>query len=335
MEISFARRSSIENPSFEAYLIGRLKKAARMWSGEAPSNIALIKYMGKLEGNVPRNVSLSYALDRFSTKVCLENCLEKDRFVNEIGLDEKSIDRFLRHLQNIKKLYDYNGFFRVKSFNNFPHSAGIASSSSSFAALTKCALTAICEIKNAPIPSVEEMSAISRQASGASCRSFFSPWCVWDRDGARNIDIKIGELDHDLVLVDKSPKKISSSEAHKLVESSPLFKERPSRAEKRLSDSVDALNNDRWNDACKICWEEFLDMHRLFETSTPSFGYIQSKTKIVLDEVEKFYKTNGDGPIATIDAGPNVHFLWRKNQNESRKKLKETILSRDNTIEFL
>jgi diphosphomevalonate decarboxylase len=179
------------------------------------------------------------------------------------------------------------------------------------------------------------MSAISGKASGASRRSFFSPWSVWDDDGARGIDIKIRELNHDITLIDKSPKKVSSSEAHKFVESSPLFAERPRRAEKRFVDLLDAFNGDRWNDVCQICWEEFCDMHAMFETSSPSFGYIQPKTRFVLDEVEKFRKANGDGPIATLDAGPNVHFLWRKDQDELRNELKSAILSKDNTIEFL
>jgi diphosphomevalonate decarboxylase len=76
-------------------------------------------------------------------------------------------------------------------------------------------------------------------------------------------------------------------------------------------------------------------MHALFETSSPSFGYIQSKTRLVLAEIEKFRKANGDGPIATIDAGPNVHLLWRKDQDELRNKLKSAILSKDDTIKFL
>jgi diphosphomevalonate decarboxylase len=285
--------------------------------------------MGKLDGNVPRNVSLSYTLDKFRTTVYLENCSNEDRFVNDIGLDQKSVDRFLRHLQNIKKLYDYNGYFSVRSLNNFPHSAGVASSSSSFAALTKCAITAICKMKAAAIPSPEEMSVISRTASGASCRSFFAPWSVWDRDGARKIDIKIKELNHDLILVDIRPKKVSSSKAHKLVETSPLFADRPSRAEKRFVDLVNALNCDRWNDACQICWEEFADMHGLFETSSPSFGYISSKTKVVLNAIKNFRRLNGDSPITTIDAGPNVHLLWRKDQEEARSELKKEILSLD------
>ncbi|MDR2781805.1 MAG: hypothetical protein LBB21_05145 [Holosporaceae bacterium] len=300
-----------------------------MWISEAPSNIALIKYMGKLEssGTVvePCNISMSYTIPYFSTKVFLENCNGEDCYINKIGLNQESIDRFLRHLKNIKKIFNYNGFFSVESLNNFPHSAGIASSSSSFAALTKCTLTALCEITGAPLPTPEQMSKISRMASGASCRSFFFPWCVWDRSGAKSINLKINELYHDLILIDANPKKISSSKAHSLVKSSPLFAERPQRAEQRFTALVDAINCDKWNEAHHICWEEFLDMHQLFETSSPSFKYIQSKTTAVLEKIQQFYKSNNDGPLVTIDAGPNIHLLWKKDQNEIRNELKKEI----------
>jgi diphosphomevalonate decarboxylase len=278
--------------------------------------------MGKEKGNIPCNSSLSYTLNKFFTQVSLENCSNDDEFINEIGLNEQSCERFLQHLKNIKKLFNYDGFFRVKSFNNFPHSAGMASSSSSFAALTRCALTAICEINGKSIPSPEKMSEISREASGASCRSFFSPWSIWDRERARGINLKIGELNHDLILIDKNPKKISSSEAHALVRSSPLFEERPSRAKKRLDDLIDSLNNDRWIDACQICWEEVHDIHELFATSSPEFCYIQPKTIIILEEIKKIHGIYNDGPIVTMDAGPNIHLLWRKNQGTLRQKFK-------------
>jgi diphosphomevalonate decarboxylase len=179
------------------------------------------------------------------------------------------------------------------------------------------------------------MSEISREASGASCRSFFSPWSIWNGASARKIDLKIGKLNHDLALVDRSPKAISSSEAHNLVRSSPLFSERPQRAEKRLADMVESLNNGRWSDACRICWEEFHDMHALFHTSSSGFGYMQPKTTTILDTVKKFYETTGDGPMTTIDAGSNVHFLWRKDQRKQQQQLKNAIVSEDKTIEFL
>ena len=46
----------------------------QQWLATAPANIALIKYMGKLDSNnnLPSNASLSYTLKNLVTKVSLE-----------------------------------------------------------------------------------------------------------------------------------------------------------------------------------------------------------------------------------------------------------------------
>lgn len=305
-----------------------------MWTAEAPANIALIKYMGKAQSeqkNLPCNSSLSYSIERFRSKVTLEISNE-DYFENKLGLKTDSADRFVNHLKYIKNFLECDEKFLIKSENNFPHSSGIASSASSFAALTLCAFKAICEIKKLPRFSAEEMSKISRVASGSSCRSFFSPWALWERECAKPIDLP--KLDHDLILVDASVKNISSGEAHKLVRTSLLFQGRSDRANFRLKNLIHRLKNDNWYDCYQICWEEFWDMHSLFETSCPHFGYIIPKTISVLNFIEHFWKTNNDGPIVTIDAGPNLHLLWKKTQTNLRNFFKNEIASRLN-ITFL
>jgi diphosphomevalonate decarboxylase len=274
--------------------------------------------MGKLEHNIPNNASLSYTLDKFTSEVSLEICDNADVFINEMEFDQQSIDRFLNHLRYIKGLMHCKKFFKIKSRNNFPHSVGIASSASSFAALTICSFKAICEIENIELPPIEEMSKISRRASGSSCRSFFSPWSIWRGESAEKIDIKINELTHNLVLVNKKLKEVSSSEAHGRVQSSLLFDGRARRAEMRMKKLIDALNEHNWSIAYQLCWEEFWDMHALFETSAPHFGYIDAGTISVLSEIRKFWKIHNDGPIATVDAGCNVHLLWRKDQTPNK-----------------
>lgn len=291
-----------------------------VWKVRAPSNIALIKYMGKTDGNVPQNVSLSYTLESLYTEVTLklvekaEKEWKRDYFINP-DLSDSEIERFLKHLKYIKELLDFDGYFYVISKNSFPRSAGIASSASSFAALTMCAFKAISDINGMETPSREFMSNVSRVGSGSSCRSFFSPWCIWRMENGtsvvENIDIPL-ELEHQLLLVDTKIKEIPSSEAHRRVRTSLLMEGRAKRAEVRCGKLVEALKKAKWEDAYQICWEDFWDMHALFETSDPSFGYILPKTLEILRNVRKFWKETGEGPIVTVDAGPNVHLLWRK-----------------------
>lgn len=287
-----------------------------MWTYRAPSNIALIKYMGKGENGAPCNSSLSYTLNDYWTEVSLKKNALEDVFVNGYEFSKQAEDRFLAHLSYVKKQFGYKGFFAITSKNNFPHSAGIASSASSFAALTACAIKAMgIELSR------EQIANISSKGSGSSCRSFFSPWCLWKQNKIERPDIRIAELKHDLILIDSAQKSVSSTAAHRLVKSSLLFEGRAQRAELRLHELMSALNNDAWLDAYQICWEECADMHALFETSRPYFRYIQPKTLEYLNLIDTFWKDNKDGPIVTIDAGANIHLLWRTDQCELRNKL--------------
>ncbi len=280
------------------------------WFAQAPSNIALIKYMGKKNENIPCNSSLSYTLDKYTSTVTLE-LASQSSFKNSENLDQFAIQRFLNHLNYIKNIFGCNENFLVKSTNNFPHSTGIASSASSFAALTICGCKAICDILNKPLPSLQEMSAISRKGSGSSCRSLFSPWALWDGEYAQPIELPT--LHHELIVVDSSKKLVSSSQAHKLVSTSSLFVNRPQRAQKRLENLIHALKILDWATCYQICWEEFWDMHALFETSSPHFGYILPETMNILRKIENMWRKINDGPVVTIDAGANIHLLWRNN----------------------
>jgi diphosphomevalonate decarboxylase len=69
-------------------------------------------------------------------------------------------------------------------------------------------------------------------------------------------------------------------------------------------------------------------MLALFETSNPGFGYLQPDTLRVLYFIREFWKKMGDGPVVTLDAGPNVHLLWRVDQSELQRSLKENIGAR-------
>ena len=112
------------------------------WS--APSNIALVKYWGKKELQIPCNPSVSFTLNqcRTTTSVRFERLIDKQDHVSlAIQYDGKSapsfeprvktfIDRILPYAPYLK---DYH--LEIDTVNSFPHSSGIASSASAMAAL--------------------------------------------------------------------------------------------------------------------------------------------------------------------------------------------------------
>jgi diphosphomevalonate decarboxylase len=351
----------------------------------APSNIALIKYMGKKQEhlNLPENGSLSMTLNhlcsfaelsflkklpslRFDSYSYCSFKKDKSIKVNWIPelpqikknpkilsydlyvpqIDETGIRRILTHVERvydqIPPLLNYFGIsrrtffgeFQLRTANTFPVSSGIASSASSFAAVTLAGAFFFSDSEsfdrawNSEGALKRAIAQISRQGSGSSCRSFEGPWVLWEHDMAMKIDSKMPVLLHFLVLLESSAKKVSSSEAHRRVKTSCFWKKRSHRVEVRLKKMIHAIKEGDFSLVSKLAWIETLEMHRLFHTSAQPFSYWHEKTRDALTWfhsqyfAQGFLKKNTD-VIVTLDAGPNIHVLVEeKNQEIWREKLR-------------
>lgn len=293
----------------------------------APSNIALIKYMGKEGANLPANASMSYTLEHLRSFVTIEPHsanANADGWMSLPGLPEMQLSetgraKFLGHFAKLKGLWNLPGSYMVSSANNFPSDCGLASSASSFAALTLATYDLARRMGVVTEVSREELSKISRMGSGSSCRSLFSPWAIWKGEGAYAVPLNL-ELEHMVVIVADGKKSVSSSNAHLRVASSLLNNGRALRAQTRLDQLLPALQSSNWSTAFELCWSEFWDMHALFETSQPSFGYMTSGSLQFLNEIRKVWHETGDGPLVTMDAGANIHLLLRSEQKANAEQ---------------
>jgi diphosphomevalonate decarboxylase len=111
------------------------------WS--APSNIALVKYWGKKENQIPANPSVSFTLKNCKTitKLAFAKKEKQDKFSFDLFFEGKpkedfkpKIQKFLERIEiYLPFLKDYH--FTIDTENTFPHSSGIASSASGMAAL--------------------------------------------------------------------------------------------------------------------------------------------------------------------------------------------------------
>ena len=306
-----------------------------LFEAYAPANLAFIKYMGKAcdKENIPINPSLSWTLNHLVSTVQLElreNNQQKDIYLNTKDQSQNDLSltaqkRFLKHLTYLKSQFDIKQSFIISSQNNFPSESGLASSASSFAALTKAFAKALKKIQGKSLNSIQ-CATLSRRGSGSSCRSFF-PGCLWMPNG-KLIPITFPkDWIHIAVLTSKERKKISSSKAHKIVVTSPLYKSRPQRAEKHLSSFLTGLKSQDWKKLYNITQTEFYDMMELFHTASPSFSYFTKNTTTVLNIIDRLWEENSDGPLVTMDAGPHVHLVWRKDQKHLMLKSKELGLS--------
>lgn len=306
------------------------------WFAQAPANIALIKYMGKrdAEHNIPANPSLSYTLHKLVTNVSLEACSGKYDDWEPLNIPGSMLfklplpaqQRFLDHLAYIKSTFDYTGSFIVRSSNNFPTASGLASSASSFAALTKCATLALSDLTQTPCPSVKEQALLSQKGSGSSCRSFYAPWAYWDENTVKSIELPYNELIHQVIVVSHEEKLIPSSIAHQRVQTSSLYESRQQQATEHLQLLLEHLKAGDWNKAYQVCWKEFQSMHELFTTSSPPFTYMTKEGNDALKLIQTLWEHEGDGPIVTMDAGPNIHLLYRTDQAILAEKFKQDYL---------
>jgi len=110
------------------------------WS--APSNIALIKYWGKKEHQIPENPSLSFTLNNCKTITKLEVRKKVEKGISfDLLFDGQPKESFRPKIQKfLERILPYCSYLEVYHLeidtkNTFPHSSGIASSAYGMAAL--------------------------------------------------------------------------------------------------------------------------------------------------------------------------------------------------------
>lgn len=277
-------------------------------TAQAPANIAFIKYWGKRDAKlrIPYNSSISMNLSACLTETTVEFSNNFSEDTVSQGFDTK---RVLEHIDRLRDVAGIHDHVRVTTSNNFPSSSGIASSASGFAALTVATVAAL-GLKL----SEKELTALSRLGSGSACRSIPDGFVKWDGEFAYSIyPSDYWDIRDIIVVVGKTAKKVSSSEGHEAVETSPYFKKRLEALPKRIEKLEQALKEKNFKNFGEIIEEDCLDMHHVMQTQKQPLYYWTDETQKVTDQV----KNSGLPVYYTVDAGPNVHIICEA-KNEVR-----------------
>ncbi len=302
---------------------------------KSPSNIALIKYWGKLDGQIPANASLSITLGNAYTVTRVSASLHDTpgsgpevefRFEGEVNLSFSSrINTFLKSITgHFQYLPDVK--LSIESGNSFPHSAGIASSASGMSALALClcAIEAQLQGKETGTPGFyEKASSIARIGSGSACRSVYGGITVWGKhsDVPGSSDEYAVPLHFDphplfwglrdtILIVDPGEKKVSSSVGHGLMKGHPFAASRFAQAAKNLSELLVALKSGNWQVFASLVENEALSLHAMMLASDPWFILMHPNTLLIINKIEEFRKQTGAKVCFTLDAGPNIHLLY-------------------------
>ena len=239
----------------------------------------------------------------------------EDLAADHVILDDKEVsgaalDRISHHLDHFRKLAQISTFASVKSKNNFPAGAGIASSASGFSALTVAAAGSL-----GLTLSERELSSLARLGSGSASRSVpagFVEWYPGETHEASYAE-SIAAPDHwnliDLVaIVNKGHKSTGSTEGHALAGTSVLQAARVQSVPERLKMCREAILNRDFATFAEVVEADSNIMHAVMMTSKPALFYWTPETVAIMALVRS-WRIEGLNVCYTIDAGPNVHCI--------------------------
>jgi diphosphomevalonate decarboxylase len=315
--------SSIESANFE-------------WS--APSNIALVKYWGKKENQIPANPSISFTLNNCKTitKLDVVKKLENNSFSFDLLFEGKPKEDFKPKIQKFfERIVEYCPFlkeyhFKIDTQNTFPHSSGIASSASGMAALAMN----IMSLEKAINPTISDeyfyskASFLARLGSGSACRSVKGEVVVWGNHAEINgssdlFGVEFSEIHSNfknyqdtILLVDKGEKQVSSTVGHDLMHNHPYAERRFAQAHENLSSIKAILSTGNVAEFIKIVESEALTLHAMMMTSMPYFILMKPNTLEIINKIWKFRNETQIPVCFTLDAGANVHVLYPENVSE-------------------
>ena len=319
------------------------------FSWSAPSNIALVKYWGKIENQlneegevltqIPANPSVSFTLNscKTQTKLAFTKKYNDGKFSFDLLFDGKSKEEFKPKIQKFLErieiylpfLKDYH--FTIDTQNTFPHSSGIASSASGMAALA----VNFMSIEKLLNPEMNDdyfnkkASFLARLGSGSACRSIKGNVVVWGNhnniSGSSDLfGVEITNKIHGnfknyqdtILLVDKGEKQVSSTLGHDLMHGHPFAEKRFAQAHENLDALIKIFESGDLNEFIKIVESEALTLHAMMMTSHPYFILMKPNTLEIINAIWKFRNETQIPVCFTLDAGANVHVLYPEQVKE-------------------
>jgi diphosphomevalonate decarboxylase len=308
-----------------------------LWT--APSNIALVKYWGKKDNQIPANPSVSFTLNNCKTitKLTFAKKESTDTFSFDLLFEGKpkedfkpKIQKFLERIEiYLPFLKDYH--FTIDTQNTFPHSSGIASSASGMAALAMnfMSLEKVLNPKMTNAYFYQKASLLARLGSGSACRSVKGQVVVWGNQAnikgssdlygvefPNTIHKNFKNYQDTILLVDKGEKQVSSTVGHDLMHAHPYAERRFAQAHDNLDQLIAIFESGNLDEFIKVVESEALTLHAMMMTSMPYFILMKPNTLEIINAIWKFRNDTKTPVCFTLDAGANVHVLYPENDSE-------------------
>lgn len=325
-------------------------------------NIALIKYWGKFEEDsiLPLNSSISITLstdDLYTeTSVSMSDKYTSDTLILNGVLQASLSPRLVRIFEffRIKCKLPANFFFKIKSKNSFPTAAGLASSSSGYAAIVLCLADLLNFLEEYP----GQLTEMARLGSGSACRSLFGGVVEWkgvpivylNQENREFISLKVDlildenerkelaryciasqifppEIFNDylvmILIAHEKEKEISSTEGMKIsVKSSELLWHRVlNLVPPRIKKMKDAIKEKDMNKVVKLMIKDSNQFHAICLDTYPPLLYLTDFSRSIINLVLKVNKLFTKKVGYTFDAGPHAVLLIHKSVYQDFFKL--------------
>ena len=326
----------------------KIEKASFTW--QTPSNIALIKYWGKSNPQIPKNASISFSLNNCHTKTTIDFLKKEKSMEAEFKLffegkekaefKPKIAEFFKRIQQYCPYVLEYD--MTIHSENSFPHSSGIASSASGLSAIAMCLMSLEAALNPGLTQEFinKKASFLARLGSGSASRSIEGPLVVWgahpEIEGSSDlfgvpfpykVHPNFNNYKDAILLVDKGEKQVSSTIGHNLMIDHAYAENRFKQANENLSKMADILQRGDLKAFVSLVESEALTLHAMMLTSIPYFILMKPNTLEVIQKVWQYRQENNSNLCFTLDAGANVHLLYPESEEATVNHFIENTLS--------
>ncbi len=288
----------------------------------APSNIALCKYWGKRDAvlNLPINSSLSISLGDLGTHTELRLCDEDMVYLNgQLQSPDSSFAKRIAVFLDLFRPMLGNGHFEVRTENNIPTAAGLASSASGFAAL----VLALDNLAGWGLDR-KKLSMLARLGSGSASRSVYDGFVQWNAgtnpDGTDSFAEQLSETWPEfrmgILELSSARKPVGSRDGmNRTVATSALYESWPRQAAADLAILRAAIDARDFTALGKTAERNALSMHATMLAAWPPLLYLQPET---IEQIHKVQRVRAEGleVYLTIDAGPNIKLLFLE-ENEA------------------
>tara|TARA_B100001250_G_scaffold386836_1_gene383697 strand:+ start:319 stop:1284 length:966 start_codon:yes stop_codon:yes gene_type:complete len=287
----------------------------------AHPNFALVKYWGKADSvsNKPAMSSISLTIDTLTSTTKISRNQGSSENIWMLNGEEQNnlarINPVLKYLNNISR---NNYGCIIKSENNFPTSAGLASSASGIASLV-IAYNQFFKLSM----NFDQLVEASMIGSGSAPRSLLGGFVILNvEDQVTSQTILEPEewpLSIIICITDEKEKIVSSREGMEISrKTSPLYQSWLDSNKEDIQIAKSAIAENNLRRLGEVAEKNCYLMHEVMRTSSPKIRYMTENTNNCIKQIKTIRKEGVD-LFFTVDAGPQVKIVCKTEDKDSIK----------------